>query len=320
VCYWREGDFETAFAVAHEAFQRSTVGTSQRLTLINTLAMLAIQQGHLKNASDLLSLHAEEARYVDAPYAQAIFHSHLGFVSKRRGEESQDKDERAALLDLALIEYDGACALFEEMGHGRSTARTKNNIAMVLIANGMPERAHPYIQEAITIAKSLKDVSMLGSFEETRARALISEGKLREALVAISTSWSYLKGGEELALQSETQTTRGIILARIGKVAEAEEAFTLATELAETAQIGTVKIRLTCLREMMDFHKTEALRYEKEWVELALDTVGGHPSNAAKLLGISHQSCIKKIDRFALNKERTPVHTRNKKSRGRKTV
>jgi tetratricopeptide (TPR) repeat protein len=312
--YWREGDFETAAAVAREALKDSVYGTPQRLSLVNTLALVEIHQGHLKAAGDLLAAHADEAHCIRLPFARAVFHNQSGMVCKRRGEAAQDADERAELLDRALIEYEGACSFFEEVGHLRHQARAKNNIAMTLVVKGTPRLAHRYIQEAIAIAKTARDASLLGSFEDTRALAFLGEGKLREALVAACASIGYLRDGEELALQSESQTTRGTILARMGNKGEADEAFSNAVELAETAQISTIKIRLTRLRELMELHKTEALRYEREWVELALDSTGGHPSNAAKLLGISHQSCIKKIARFKLNKERTPVHGRRKKT------
>jgi len=314
VCYWREGDLEAATAVAREAFGRSRSGTSQRLFLVNTLVSLEIQQGRLKGAGELLSSHADEAKTIDVPFARAAFHSHLGFVCKRRGEESADEDERADLLDVALIQYEGACAFFEEMGHARNVARTKNNIAMVFIVRGSPELAHPYIQEAIGIAKTFKDESMLGSFEDTRARAFLLEGKLREALVAASTSLTYLRDGEELALQAESHTTRGIILARMGDEYEAEKSFSRAVEAAETAQIPTAEIRLARLREMMEMHKSEALRFEREWVQLALDVSGGHPSIAAKLIGVSHQNFINKIRRFNLETERAPIHPRRRKA------
>lgn len=313
--YWREGDFETAAAVAREALNKSAYGTPQRLSLVNTLALVEIHRGHLKTAAALLAAHADEAHCIRFPYARAVFHNQSGFVCQRRGEESQDADERTELFDRALIEYEGSCAFFEEAGHLRHKARAKNNIAMTFIVKGQPHLAHRYIQEAIAIAKSFQDLSLLGSFEDTRALAFLGEGKLREALVANSASIGYLRDGEELALQAESQTTRGIILARMSNECEAEKAFDIAIELAETAQISTIKIRLTRLREIMELHKSEALRYEKEWVELALDSAGGQPSNAAKLLGISHQSCIKKIARFDLKNERTPVHERRKGAR-----
>lgn len=185
-----------------------------------------------------------------------------------------------------------------------------------------------------------------------RARALLNEGRNREAVEAAASAVRALEEGDERELLPEALMTQGAALARAGEHALARLALARAASLAEQADdfqtdgmalltlieelhaqlpadelrsiyhsadkrlsgsqdISTLARLRGCARRVLDARlpgasrvseqpashdwkgcslEEEVLSYERKLIRLALDTAQGKVTQAAELLGITHQS------------------------------
>src|SRR5207245_1699888 len=87
---------------------------------------------------------------------------------------------------------------------------------------------------------NMKDVLVVASVDETRARVLLAENRPADAERLIRQSIRALERGGEQSLLAEALTTYGVVLARLGRHARSRELLERAMEVAVRDAGGSV--------------------------------------------------------------------------------
>lgn len=159
------------------------------------------------------------------------FHNEYGTVLKNLGKAERRDD----YIDRALIEYAAASYHFEQAGHTRYQAYVENNLGFLLGASLKFIEAHEHLDRAQAIFTSLKDRAHIAQVDDTRARVLLEEGRIREAEKFARSAVRSLEGDDQQALYTEALTTHGIALARLGHYQRARLTLQSAVEVAQNA-------------------------------------------------------------------------------------
>jgi CheY-like chemotaxis protein len=156
------------------------------------------------------------------------------------------------LIDRALVEFAAASFHFEQAGHHRFRARVENNLGYLFFTVHRFKEAHLHLDRARMLFLEVGDVETAAQAEDTRARALLAEGRLREAERLARSAVQTLEKGDEQALLAEALTTYGIALARMGNHARSRALLQRAIEVAETAGDleGAGRAHLSIIEEM----------------------------------------------------------------------
>jgi len=119
-------------------------------------------------------------------------------------------------------------------------------------------QAHKHLDRARSLFLGLKDVGTIAQVDDTRARTLLAEGKLKEAERYARLAVKTLEKGDECSLLVEALTTYGTIMARIGNHPRARLLLQRAIEVAETCGDleGAGRARLSVIEEL--YHQTPA--------------------------------------------------------------
>jgi tetratricopeptide (TPR) repeat protein len=258
LCYWRQGAFDEARLVLRDTLARLTENDreSELIALIR-LGMLEKAAGRY---SDSLNAYSEAAQLVEGFGNHAIkgtFHNELAGLLTRLGEA----EESESRLDRALVEYAAASYHFEQAGHLRFRACVENNLAFLLIRIKRFADAHAHLDCARGLWLQLKDVKSVGQSDDTRARALLAEGRLAEAEAFARQSVAALEGGGEHSILAEALTTRGVVLARMGKLRESRTALNRAIEVARASgdPEGAGRAALSFMEELSPHTPNEEL-------------------------------------------------------------
>jgi tetratricopeptide (TPR) repeat protein len=231
-CYWREGAFDEARVVLGEVLHRLNEDDSVRRA--PAVLRLAIVEASAKRYNDALRILTRAAPLFETHATHAgkgKFHNELANVLNQLSLAEQRRD----YADRALIEYAAAGFHFEQARHTRNQAAVENNLGYLLASLGKFEEAHAHLDRARRLFVRLKDSVHSAQVDETRARALITQGRYQEAEKFARLASGVLSKGGELALLSEALTTHGVALARLGRHAPARAAFLHSAEVAELA-------------------------------------------------------------------------------------
>ena len=154
--------------------------------------------------------------------------------------------------DRALIEYAAASFHFEKAGHHRDRARVENNLGFLFHTIRKFEEAHAHLNHARRIFLDLGDIGGAAAVDETRAHALMDEGRLSEAERFAHSAVKTFAHGDQQWLLAEALTTHGTILARMGKISRAKAALQHAVEVAQTAgdREGAGRAHLSTIEEL----------------------------------------------------------------------
>jgi transcriptional regulator with GAF, ATPase, and Fis domain len=253
-CYLREGAFDDAKVFVDSAAAR----LPEEATDLRCLALL--RQGAVarnarrdRDALDILTAAGPAFDRCGIPYLRGCYHSELASTLQLLGaggapEEFKDR----ALVDRALIEYAAASAFFEEAGSERNLASTENNLAHLFVLIGEFASARGHLTRARSIFSKLGAKTHVAQVDETRARALIGEGRLAEAELAAGAAVKVLSEGDALALLAEALVTRGVARARAGSLDRARADFERAVSAGERAGDleGAGVAALTMLEEL----------------------------------------------------------------------
>jgi CheY-like chemotaxis protein len=159
---------------------------------------------------------------------------------------------RVNYRDKALIEYAAASVHFEQAGHMRQLGRVENNLGFLYQSIGRFPEAHEHIKRARNIYLSLGDEGHVAQVDDTRARALIAEGRYREAERYARAAVKTLDRGDECSLFVEALTTHAVTLARLGNYSTARSELNRAIEVAENCGDleGAGRAKLTIIEEL----------------------------------------------------------------------
>lgn len=264
LCYWREGAYDEARAILKLALNQldqhqSGIGeeTHQR-TFLN---LATIERSSLR-LKDALQVHRQGAVVFENCKNHSLrgkFHNEYATVLKNLGLAESRED----YLDQALLEYAAASFHFEQSGSVRFQAITENNRGFLFSSIGRFTEAHEHLQRARALFQSVGDRGHTAQVDETRARVLLAEGRIKEAEAIARSSVRTLQGGDQRSLLAESLTTHGTTLARLKRWDEARSALKRAVDIAEQGgdpeMAGTAA--LTMVEELHGYLGIEAKQF-----------------------------------------------------------
>jgi tetratricopeptide (TPR) repeat protein len=213
-CYWREGAFDEARITLREALSRLADKDNE----LKAVALLrsAIVERSTQRLNDGLHILSEAAPLLEGSANQSLlgrFHVGLASILKDLGTAEKRED----YTDRAIVEYAAASYHFEQAGHTSYRAAVENNLGFLLFKAGRLEEAYEHLDRARRLFSGLKDEVHTAQVDETRARALLAEGRNSEAEKVVRSAVRTLEKGGEQALLAEALTTHGVALARVGQ-------------------------------------------------------------------------------------------------------
>jgi len=232
LCYWRQGAFDEARVLLQDVASNSSQ-CDEETRAVALIRQAIVEKTAGRNAV-ALEMYAAAAPLVEKAESQALkgsFHIGQGTVLNcmALAEDSEEK------MDRALIEFAAASFHFEQAGHHRYRARVENNLGFLFYTIRNFDEAHKHLNHARRLFLDLKDIGGAAAVDETRARALLAEGRLTEAERFAHTAVKALDFGGEQSLLAEALTTHGTVLACMGKTGRAKAALERAVEVAQTS-------------------------------------------------------------------------------------
>jgi CheY-like chemotaxis protein/tetratricopeptide (TPR) repeat protein len=249
-CYRRVGAYDDARVVYQEALRELTDGREKELRA-KILLRLVIVESLSGCYNDALRILTAETRFFEEStndFLKGKFHNELACTLMVLGEAKHRSD----YIDRAIIEYTAASVHFEGAGHTSYLARAENNLGLLLHNVGRYDEAHEHLNRARHLFVTLSDRGSVAQVDETRARVLLAQGKMRGAESAIREAVRILSKGGEQGLLAEALTTQGRILSKLGNFIESLNTLRRAADLAETA--GAVEDAGRALLSLMEEH------------------------------------------------------------------
>lgn len=230
-CYWREGAFDEARITLRDAFSRLERDDERKAVALIRSAIVEKTAARFNDALHILNNAAPLVEAHGSHTLKGNFHNTRANVLKYLGTSEQ----RADYTDKALIEYAAASFHFEQVGHSRYRARVENNLGYLLFTLGRFTEAYEHLDRARRLFANLKDSGSVAQLDETRAKALLAEGRTTEAEKVVQSAVRTLEQGGEQSLLAEALTTHGTALARLKQYQQARLALQRAIEGAYQA-------------------------------------------------------------------------------------
>jgi CheY-like chemotaxis protein len=235
-CYWREGAFDNGRVLLREALDH--LPDSEIELRAKALLRSAIIERGANRYTDAFRILTDVAPLFDLVENHCLkgsFHNQFAIVLRNVGAAETCED----YVDRALIEYAAAAHHFEEAGHIRYQACVENNLAFLFWKVHRFVDAHEHLDRAQILFARLKDDLHGAQVDETRARVLLSEGRVVDAEKAARRAVRILENGDEPSWLAEALTSLGITLARLRRSDEARSTLERAIDCAE--QTGNVE-------------------------------------------------------------------------------
>jgi transcriptional regulator with GAF, ATPase, and Fis domain len=229
-CYWREGSYDEARVMLRHALE-GLPDSELELKGIAQVRRAEVERSAARHR-DALTILLDAApliRKCDSPALKGKFHSTLAGTWESLGVA----EKRPDYIDNALIELTAASFHLEQAGHTHYLASVENNLGFSLFRTGRFEEAFEHLERARRLFIRLKDGVRAAQVDETRARALLAQGCNSEAERIVRAAVHALERGDEQALLAETLITQGIALTRLGRRAQARDAFQRAVAISE---------------------------------------------------------------------------------------
>jgi DNA-binding NtrC family response regulator len=231
-CYWREGAFEEARAMLRDVLGR-IANTEDEVKAIALLRSAIVELSANRN-NEALRILTESAPLFEASDNHALkgkFHMNLALVLKNLNL----LEHRVSYADQALIENAAASYHLEQAGHTRYLARVENNLGFLLLILSRFDEAHKHLDRARRLFIGLKERGSVAQVDETRARALLAQGRNVEAERIARLAVRALEKGDERFVLAEALATHGTALARLGHYEQARATLQRAVEVAHQA-------------------------------------------------------------------------------------
>jgi tetratricopeptide (TPR) repeat protein len=230
LCYWRQGAFDEARVVLQDvAGNSSRCDEETRAVALIRQALVEKTAGRYAVALEMYAVAAPLVEKADSQALKGSFHNGRGTVLNCLALAENSEEE----MDRALIEFTAASFHFEQAGHHRYCARVENNLGYLFYTIKNFDEAHKHLNHARRLFLDLKDIGGAAGVDETRARALLAEGRLTEAERFAHTAVKALDLGGEQSLLAEALTTHGTVLASMGKTGRAKASLLRAIEVAQ---------------------------------------------------------------------------------------
>jgi tetratricopeptide (TPR) repeat protein len=221
----------------------------------------------------------------------------------------------------AIEDYNRALELFEDVKALRWEAATANNLAGVYTDLGQFQRAHTFVERAISLFRQLGDKAHEAKSWDQSARIYLKEEKFNWAERNASTAVAMLVGDNQ-TWRAEALVTHGIALSRIGYQRATDdllEAVRICEHVGSLQQADEARLELwrtTRTARKLSESVTEALRpLESSIIERVLAKYDGAITHAASDLGLNRNALQKKITQLGLT--RKPKRKRHRSIRAR---
>jgi len=232
LCYWREGAYDEArINLASALTCLSDEDNELKAIILIRAGIVEVWAQRLDEAWRIYTEAGTLVANLEDHGLRGAFHNEFALLLRRLSAA----EGREAYVDRALIEYTAAGFHFEQAGNSRFLARVENNLGFLCLSIGRYVQAHSHLDRARNLFLELKDVETVAQVDDTRARTLLAEGRLREAERFARSAVQTLEKGDEQALLAEALTTYGVILARMGNQTRARALLQRAIEIAQTA-------------------------------------------------------------------------------------
>lgn len=257
-CYRRAGAYDEARILYEEALKVLNDDDDFELRAKILLRLLTVEScsGRYNDAFRILT---DSAKLFEESVNNALkgkFHNEFGLVLRKLGTA----EHRPDYTDRAIIEYTAASHYFELAGHISYRARSENNLGFLLYTIGRYEDAHIHLNCARLLFISVKDKGSVAQVDETRARVLLAQGRVRVAERAIRDAIRVLEKGGEQGVLAEALTTKGYVLSKLGNFTDSLSTLRQAADLAE--QVGAVEDAGRALLTLIEEHADRITEYE----------------------------------------------------------
>jgi len=232
ICYWREGGLDEARVTLRSALD--TLGDLESEQRLRALLNTAIIEQVATRYNEALRIYREAAPLFETSTNNSLkgkFHNSFAIVLKGLGL-SQDRED---YIDNALVEFAAARFHFEQAGHKRFRARVENNEGFLFASLGRFKEAYEHLDRARSLHLSVGDHGGAAGADDTRAQALLLEGKNEVAEKTARAAVRSLERGGEQSILAEALTTHGKALARLNQYEAAKKALDRAIEVAQVA-------------------------------------------------------------------------------------
>jgi tetratricopeptide (TPR) repeat protein len=216
-CYWRQGGYDEARIILKGVLEQLTKDNELRAKAI--LRSAIVERGAYRY-NDALRILTDNARLFQKITSHSIkggYHNELAIVLRNLGAFEMRED----YLDRAFVEYAAASYHFEQAGHIPYCALVENNLGFIFFKSNRFKEAHEHLDRARRLFSTLKDKGSVAQVDDTRARALLAEGRNAEAEKVARASVRVLEKGGHQSLLAEALTTYGVALARLGNYTQA---------------------------------------------------------------------------------------------------
>jgi CheY-like chemotaxis protein/tetratricopeptide (TPR) repeat protein len=257
-CYRRVGAHDEARVLYHQALERLTDSSEKELRA-KILLRLAVVESFCGRYNESLRILLDSAELFEESISDALkgkFHNDLALTLMFLGEA----EHRPDYTDRAIIEFTAASVHFERAGHTSYVAGAENNLGFLLHNVGRYEEAHEHLNRARHLFVTIGDRGSVAQVDETRARVLLAQGRVRAAESAIREAVRVLSKGGEQGLLAEALITQGHILSKLGNFIESLNTLRHAADLAEEA--GAVEDAGRALLSLMEEHAERITEYE----------------------------------------------------------
>ena len=301
-CYWRTHELNEARDCFREAISLLTNFGELKAKAILRLSVVEHSMERDQKAFRLLTKHAPLFSKLNNHTLRGTFHIVFG----DRLVNLAELHNRPDYIDRALLEYAGASYHFQKAEHRPYIANVETNLGYLYFKINRIEEASEHLERARRVFKSIKDSRAAAQVDETRARILLSQERIKEAERVICSAVRVHEKDGNATLLTEALITYGRVLARSKSYAAALGTFRRAIELADNAGLANraAEAIVAAFRELGD-HLVIAERgqllsdrgvgqdkkeLEHEVMKFALEQTNGKVTAAARLAKMSHQA------------------------------
>jgi len=266
-CYWREGSFDEARIMFTEALHKLTIKGNTRANALLGLSVVEWSSARYAEALRILTDNASQFKKITNHTLKGFYHNTLAMVLRK----FVTSENRMSQLRRVVSEYVEADQYFKLARNTIFRAMVKNNIGNVLRELSRFSEAHEYLDQARRLTVSVKDKVRMAQVDQTRAEVMIAQGRFQEAerVLRFATK-SFARSGRQCLLV-DALIARGIALARLGRMEEAQFTFQKGIEVAE--HVGALSkagvAALTMIEELDDLSpQTLGAAYKRanEWL------------------------------------------------------
>jgi CheY-like chemotaxis protein/tetratricopeptide (TPR) repeat protein len=231
-CYRRAGAYDEARVIYEDALRE--VPQDEHELKAKILLRLAIVESCSQRYNDALRILTDSALLFERAQSDLLkgkFHNELGNALHVLSRS----ERRTEYLDRAIIEYTAASHHFELSGNVSHRALAENNLGFLLSVAGRYDEAHRHLNRARALFEQVGEKGRIAQVDDARARVMLKEGKVGQAMRVIRTAVGALEHGGENALLAEALTTQGLVFARAGEHDLSKTTLRRAAKVAEEA-------------------------------------------------------------------------------------